>query len=74
MAAMALAVGVCLHKPGVYALNKSGRATQAADTNAALRLGNFALFWFVVVAFFVLTALFLIANYSLVAAQFGSVL
>ena len=74
MAAMALAVGVCLHKPGVYALNKSGRATQSADTNAALRLGNFALFWFVVVAFFVLTALFLIANYSVVAAQFGSVL
>lgn len=32
MAAMALALDVCLHKPGVYALNPAGRAPQAADT------------------------------------------
>lgn len=32
MAAMALALDVCLHKPEVYALNPAGRAPQAADT------------------------------------------
>lgn len=36
MAAMALALGVCLHKPGVYALNAAGRAPQTADTPRAL--------------------------------------
>ena len=43
MAAMALALGVCLHKPGVYALNANGRAPQAADTVAALRLAGLGL-------------------------------
>lgn len=37
MAAMALALGVSLHKPGVYALNPAGRQPQAADTLAAQR-------------------------------------
>lgn len=36
MAAMALALGVCLHKPGVYALNAPGRAPVAADTQQAM--------------------------------------
>ncbi|MCJ0762943.1 adenosylcobinamide-phosphate synthase CbiB [Variovorax terrae] len=36
MAAMALKLGVCLRKPGVYALNAAGRAPQAADTAQAL--------------------------------------
>lgn len=37
MAAMALALGVRLRKPGVYALNAGGRAPEAADTRRALR-------------------------------------
>jgi adenosylcobinamide-phosphate synthase len=44
MAAMALALGVCLHKPGVYALNAIGRPPQAVDTAAALRLAGWGLF------------------------------
>jgi adenosylcobinamide-phosphate synthase len=36
MAAMALGLGVCLHKPGVYALNAPGRSPQAADTQQAI--------------------------------------
>ena len=36
MAAMALGLGVCLHKPGVYALNAPGRSPQAADTQRAI--------------------------------------
>ena len=52
MAAMALVLGVCLHKPGVYALNEPGRAPKAADTlkaisyasNAVLVLATAALF------------------------------
>ncbi|MEO5658951.1 MAG: cobalamin biosynthesis protein, partial [Polaromonas sp.] len=32
MAAMALAVGISLGKPGVYTLNATGRAAQAGDT------------------------------------------
>lgn len=36
MAAMALALDVCLHKPGVYALNAAGRAPLAPDTRRAL--------------------------------------
>jgi adenosylcobinamide-phosphate synthase len=38
MAAMALALGVRLNKPGVYSLNGVGRAPVAADTARALRL------------------------------------
>jgi adenosylcobinamide-phosphate synthase len=40
MAAMALALGVCLEKPGVYALNPGGRAPQAADTLRAAVLAS----------------------------------
>jgi adenosylcobinamide-phosphate synthase len=40
MAAMALALGVCLRKPGVYALNGDGRAPQKADTLRALVLAR----------------------------------
>ena len=36
MAAMALCLGVCLHKPGVYALNALGHRPQAADTHRAI--------------------------------------
>lgn len=38
MAAMALALGVCLGKSGVYELNPPGRAPLAADTTWALQL------------------------------------
>ena len=44
MAAMALALGVCLRKPGVYALNAAGRAPQAADTSMAVRVALKVLF------------------------------
>jgi adenosylcobinamide-phosphate synthase len=40
MAAMALSLGVCLHKPGVYALNSQGRAPNGADTGRALSLAS----------------------------------
>lgn len=43
MAAMALVLGVGLHKPGVYGLNTQGREPSAADTQAAIRTGNLAL-------------------------------
>ncbi len=36
MAAMALGLGVCLHKLGVHALNAPGRSPQAADTQRAI--------------------------------------
>jgi len=36
MAAMALALGVCLQKPGVYALNALGRPVQAPDVPQAI--------------------------------------
>jgi adenosylcobinamide-phosphate synthase len=36
MAAMALALGVSLHKPGVYVLNAAGRTPQARDTRRAI--------------------------------------
>ena len=39
MAAMALGLGVCLHKPGVYALNDGARTPERIDTTRAL---NFA--------------------------------
>ncbi len=38
MAAMALALGVQLRKPGVYLLNARGRAVEAADTPRAIAL------------------------------------
>ncbi len=40
MAAMALVLGVCLRKPGVYTLNAAGRAPQAADTPLALLVAS----------------------------------
>jgi adenosylcobinamide-phosphate synthase len=40
MAAMALNLGVCLHKPDVYALNAAGRAPGQADTAQALVLAS----------------------------------
>jgi adenosylcobinamide-phosphate synthase len=44
MAAMALALDVGLHKPGVYVLHAPGRAPQSADTAQALRYaGNVVL-------------------------------
>ena len=43
MAAMALATGVCLRKPGVYSLNPNGRAPQAADMQKAVKYASNAL-------------------------------
>ncbi len=40
MAAMALGLGVCLHKPGVYALNVLGRRPQATDTHLAINCAS----------------------------------
>lgn len=40
MGAMALALGIRLGKPGVYALNAPGRVPDAADVRAALRLAR----------------------------------
>jgi adenosylcobinamide-phosphate synthase len=40
MAAMALALGISLGKPGVYTLNASGRAPQAADTAQAQKYAS----------------------------------
>lgn len=40
MAAMALALDVALHKPGVYALHDAGRAAQAGDTARAIGLAS----------------------------------
>ena len=43
MAAMALVLGVRLHKPGVYVLNGAGRAAQAQDTQQAVVTASKAL-------------------------------
>ena len=40
MAAMALALGVQLSKPGVYVLHETGRPPQAGDTTRAAQLGE----------------------------------
>ncbi len=40
MAAMALALGVSLHKPGVYALNAAGRPVQTLDTVLAQKYAS----------------------------------
>jgi adenosylcobinamide-phosphate synthase len=42
MAAMALALGVNLRKPGVYALNDAGRASEAADISLAIERATVA--------------------------------
>ena len=56
MAAMALALGVTLGKPGVYALNAGGRAAQAHDVSLAQKNASKVLFALVPLA---LTAIFL---------------
>jgi adenosylcobinamide-phosphate synthase len=61
MAAMALALGVRLSKPGVYVLHAQGRAPQPADTARAARLGGGAL---LLGALLVSAALFLVAWFS----------
>jgi adenosylcobinamide-phosphate synthase len=50
MAAMALALKVCLHKPGVYALNAAGNAPQPADTQRAVRYASNSLIALVLLA------------------------
>lgn len=40
MAAMALAIGVCLRKPGAYTLNAAGRAPEDVDTLFALNAAS----------------------------------
>lgn len=47
MAAMALALGVRLAKPGVYALNGTGRDAGPVDTRRALNLAIEAVLWLV---------------------------
>ena len=58
MAAMALALGISLSKPGVYTLNPDGRAPQAADTALAQK---YALKVMVVLVLWALIAIVLIA-------------
>ncbi len=50
MAAMALALNVCLHKPGVYTLNAPGRVPQAADTDLAIGYTKKVVFIQVIIA------------------------
>ncbi|MDP1655452.1 MAG: adenosylcobinamide-phosphate synthase CbiB [Hylemonella sp.] len=50
MAAMALALGVSLHKPGVYVLNGQGRAPLASDTARAAVLGSKVVLAFAMIA------------------------
>jgi adenosylcobinamide-phosphate synthase len=54
MAAMALALGVCLGKPGVYALNAAGRAPQRVDAERAQALASRAVLALAVMAILVL--------------------
>ena len=61
MAAMALALGVRLAKPGVYALNPQGREAQAQDTQRAVGLASKVLLALVPLA---LVALLLIASHG----------
>lgn len=57
MAAMALALGVCLRKPAVYALHGAGRAPQASDTWRATGLAANAVFLLAMVATVVLVSI-----------------
>lgn len=50
MAAMALALGVSLRKPGVYTLNAGGRPAEAADTASAQKYASKAVLALVVFA------------------------
>lgn len=61
MAAMALALGVCLRKPGVYTLNPSTRPPQALDTAKAQK---YALKVLVAHVLWVCVATFLIATWN----------
>ena len=54
MAAMALGLGVCLHKPGIYALNAQGRCPQAADTQKAIEYASNAVLALVFIALLVI--------------------
>lgn len=56
MAALALALGVRLSKPGVYQLNPDGRSPQAADTARALQLAGRVVWLLAVLALVVLAA------------------
>jgi adenosylcobinamide-phosphate synthase len=66
MAAMALGLGVRLHKPGVYVLNGGGREALSADTILALRLASKGLLALVGIA---IAAIFLIAFAGVTGAQ-----
>ena len=59
MAAMALALGVTLSKPGVYTLNPAGRSPEASDTFLAQK---YALKVLVAQVLWALPAMYLIAN------------
>ncbi|MFT3815008.1 MAG: adenosylcobinamide-phosphate synthase CbiB [Acidovorax sp.] len=61
MAAMALALGVRLSKPGVYVLNAPGRDVEAADTPRAIRLASKAVLALIPLA---LAAILTIANHA----------
>ena len=63
MAAMALALGVCLHKPGVYALNSSGVPPQAASTSEALKYASKVVKAAVLCAFLAITLIAFIGIY-----------
>jgi adenosylcobinamide-phosphate synthase len=61
MAAMALALGVSLQKPGVYVLNAAGRAPQASDLPRAITYASKALLAHVFIA---QAAIIFAANWS----------
>jgi adenosylcobinamide-phosphate synthase len=50
MAAMALVLGVCLHKPGIYTLNPAGRTPQVQDTQNAISYASKSLLALVLIA------------------------
>lgn len=55
MAAMALALGVSLHKPGVYVLHAAGRAPQAQDTPRAVTYASKVLMTLVLIVLVIIT-------------------
>lgn len=61
MGTMALLLGVCLRKPGVYALNEGAQAPRAAHTAQALRLAGRAV-WLAAAASVLLMALPMLAS------------
>lgn len=50
MAAMALALGVQLRKPGAYSLHADGAQAQAGDTRRAVELANRSIVLLLVIA------------------------